>query len=222
MGLASVVLDRTIHILSTVIMTLTGIVIGFFVLNIPLYVTFAVFLAFLAILSFLIYLLKKQSEGFIEFILGKIPRKWVDRFINEYRWEKVKALDYEIAFIFSSRANIMKFFISLGIHYLSGLGASCIEVYLIIRFSGRDIAMIHAMYLYLFNMLFTTIVFFMPANLGTSEGSYSLALKFLGYDPAIGLTVGIIRRLRTFVWAGIGVAILFYAGLLGKRNQDQQ
>jgi glycosyltransferase 2 family protein len=220
MGLASVVLDRTIHIVSTVIMTLTGIIIGFFVLNIPLYVTFAVFVAFMAVLSILIYLLKKQSEGFTEFILGKIPRKWVDRFMNESRWEKVKALDYEIAFIFSSSENIRKFYISLGIHYLSGLAASSLEIYLIIIFSGKDITMVHAMFLYLFSMLLTSVVFFMPANLGTSEGSYSLALKFLGYDPAIGLTVGIIRRLRTFVWAGIGIVILFYAGLLGKKKKD--
>ncbi|TAL39602.1 MAG: hypothetical protein EPN93_01265, partial [Spirochaetes bacterium] len=190
--------------------------------NIPIYVTSLVFAAFIAILASLVYLLKKQRDGFTQFILGKVPRKWVDRFMNEGRWEKVRALDYEIGFIFSSAENIRKFYLSLFIHYASGLAASSLEIYLIIIFAGKDITLVHSMFLYLFSMLLTSIVFFMPANLGTSEGSYSLALKFLGYDPAIGLTVGIIRRLRTFAWAGIGILILFYAGLLKKKEGAQQ
>jgi hypothetical protein len=58
----------------------------------------------------------------------------------------------------------------------------------------------------------------MPANIGTSEASFSLALKFLGYDPAIGLTVGIIQRLRKFVWSGIGMIILFYGSVEKKEG----
>jgi len=41
-----------------------------------------------------------------------------------------------------------------------------------------------------------------------------MALSLLGHDPVIGLSVGIIRRLRTFVWAAIGAVLLFYAGLI--------
>ena len=65
-------------------------------------------------------------------------------------------------------------------------------------------------------MFLTSVIFFMPANLGTSEGSFSLALRFLGYDPAIGLTVGLIKRLRTLVWSLIGILILFFAGMTRK------
>jgi hypothetical protein len=109
------------------------------------------------------------------------------------------------------------FYISLMIHYFSGFLASSLEVYLIIIYAGGTITLIHSMFLYLFSMFLTSVVFFMPANLGTSEGSYSLALTFLGYDPAAGLTVGIVRRLRTFVWSGIGIVILFHAGLMKRK-----
>jgi glycosyltransferase 2 family protein len=217
-GLASVVLDRTVHVIATILMTLTGIFAGFFVLNIPLYISISTFCAFLLMLGMMVWLLKKQKEGFTRFLIMKLPARWVEKFMNPGRWEKVGKLDEEISFIFSSRENMKRFYISLAIHYLSGFITSSLEVYLIIIFSGKDITFIHAMFLYVFSMFLTGMVFFMPANLGTSEGSYSLALKFLGYDPAIGLTVGIIRRLRTFVWSGIGIAILFHAGLLKKEK----
>ncbi len=219
-GLASVVLDRTVHMISNILMILTGIFIGFFVLNIPFYISFGIFAVFIAILWIMVVILKKQKDGFIEYLLGMIPAGWVRRFMNDSRREKVRMLDEEIGFVFSSRENMRHFYISLSIHYFSGFIASSLEVYLIILYAGKDITFINSMFLYLFSLFLTSVVFFMPANLGTSEGSYSLALSFLGYDPAVGLTVGIVRRLRTFVWSGIGILILFHAGLMKQGRPD--
>ncbi len=56
----------------------------------------------------------------------------------------------------------------------------------------------------------------MPANLGTSEGAFTIALKFFSFDPALGISMGIIQRLRRFAWAGIGSLVLFHAGLMKK------
>lgn len=217
-GLASVVLDRTVHMLSNVLMMLTGIFISFFVLNIPLYVTALVFSLFLALLGVMIMVLKKQKEGFARYLIGRLPGFLRRRFMTDSRWEKVRVLDEEIAFVFSSRENMRHFYLSLFIHYFSGFLISSLEVYLIVLYAGKDISFVHSMFLYLFSMFLTSVVFFMPANLGTSEGSYSIALRFLGYDPAIGLTIGIVRRLRTFVWSGIGILVLFHAGLMKRKK----
>ncbi len=215
-GLASVVLDRTVHILSNVLMMLTGIFISFFVLNIPLWISVGTLAAFMLLLYTMMVVLNKQRQGFVRYLLTRVPGRWLDRFMTDKRWEKVDTLDGEIAFVFSSRETMKSFYYSLAIHYLSGFFFSSLEIYLIVIFSGNSITFVHSMFLYIFSMFLTSVIFFMPANLGTSEGSFSLALRFLGYDPAIGLTVGLIKRLRTLVWSLVGILILFFAGMTRK------
>jgi hypothetical protein len=43
---------------------------------------------------------------------------------------------------------------------------------------------------------------------GTQEGGKVLLFATLGLDPARGLTVGIVRRIRELVYAGLGLAAL--------------
>ncbi len=215
-GLASVVLDRTIHIISNVLMMLTGIVISFFVLNIPIWFSIGTLAAFVLLFYMMMVILRKQRQGFVRYLLTRIPARWLDRLMNEKRWQKVDTLDGDISFVFSTRETMKSFYLSLAVHYLSGFFFSSLEIYLIVIFSGNSITFVHSMFLYIFSMFLTSVIFFMPANLGTSEGSFSLALRFLGYDPAIGLTVGLIKRLRTLVWSLIGIVILFSAGMTRK------
>ncbi len=220
-GLASVVLDRTIHTVGNIFVVLTGIIVSFFVLNLPLYITGLTLSGVLAFLIVMIIVVKKQKDGFVEFILGKLPDRLVKSFMNESRWDKARTLDREISEVFSSRDNMNHFYISLSLHYLSTLITQSLEIYCIVIFiqPGISFGFIDGVFVYIFGFILTSAVFFMPANVGTSEGSYSLALGFLGFDPVIGLSVGIIRRFRSFVWSGIGILILFYAGLLKKDNE---
>jgi hypothetical protein len=219
-GLAAVVLDRTIHSFAAILIFLTGIMAGFFLLNLPLSVSVISLAAMLFVMALMFYVLHKEKDGFIEFILSMIPAGMIRRFMNEGRWEKVKTLDKEISGLLS-RENRNKFYIALSIHYTSVLSILTLEIYIIVHFieSVAAFSILHAMFVYILGFIVTSTMFFMPANLGTSEGSYSLALLLLGFDPALGLTVGMIRRLRTFVWAGIGIVILFYAGLTGKNSK---
>ena len=53
-----------------------------------------------------------------------------------------------------------------------------------------------------------------PAKVGTQEGGKVLLFALLGMDPARGLTVGVVRRIRELAYAGLGLAAL---GLLTAR-----
>jgi len=98
------------------------------------------------------------------------------------------------------------------------------EIFLIITFIEKvsSFNLLHAMFIYIFSFILSSMTFFVPANMGTSEGSFSLALAMLGYDPAIGLSLGIIRRFRHFTWAGIGIPFLFYAGLIKTKKMKRK
>ena len=51
--------------------------------------------------------------------------------------------------------------------------------------------------------------FLVPARLGTLEGARVLVLSAAGLTPVVGLTFGLIARLDSLFWNGIG--LLFYA-----------
>lgn len=227
-GLATVVLDRLIHTVSNVLMVLTGMLAGLFVFreqfmsNLAAFLGLLVFFVVMLVISFRI--LRGHSGGVLAGIINRLPGFLKDRIMTESRREKIEKIDSEISFIFSSRDNLNHFYISLALHYFAIIISCSLEIYLIVKFISpvAGFTFAEALFVYIFGFIATSALFFVPANVGTSEGSYSIALKILGYDPVIGLSVGIIRRFRTFVWAGIGIALLFYAGLIKKDMKNDE
>lgn len=55
-------------------------------------------------------------------------------------------------------------------------------------------------------------LFFVPGKLGTQEGGKVLIFSTVGLDPALGLTVGVLRRIRELAWAFAGLVIVARAG----------
>jgi hypothetical protein len=50
--------------------------------------------------------------------------------------------------------------------------------------------------------------FFIPSQVGVSEGVYSLLVSALGFPAAAGLTLALVRRVRGLIVAGAGVIVL--------------
>jgi uncharacterized membrane protein YbhN (UPF0104 family) len=219
-GLATVFLDRLIHILSSVLMVLTGIFASFFVFQSHLMENLILFISLLLIFILMLFLIfrfvKSRSGGIIIGIVEKFPQKLRSKILTEGNIKKINLIDDEINFVLSSKNNLKHFYISLAMHYFGSIITCSWEIYLIVNYISplSGITFLEGLFIYVFGFVATSALFFVPANVGTSEGSYSMALSLLGHDPVVGLSVGIIRRLRTFVWAGIGVLLLFYAGLI--------
>jgi uncharacterized membrane protein YbhN (UPF0104 family) len=227
-GLATVVLDRLIHLVSSVLMVLTGIFAGLFVFKSNFANNLAIFLSLLCLFIIMLALsfrfVKKHSDRMIYNILKKLPAKLTGRFLSEKNLERIKLIDDEIKYVFSSRDNLNHFYISLAMHYFGSIITCSLEIYIIVNYivTTGGITLAEGLFVYVFGFIATSALFFVPANVGTSEGSYSIALSILGHDPVIGLSVGIIRRFRTFVWSGIGIILLFYAGLFRKENVESE
>ncbi|MBX3028396.1 flippase-like domain-containing protein [bacterium] len=52
------------------------------------------------------------------------------------------------------------------------------------------------------------LFFFVPAKAGVQEGGKALIFSLLGLDPAKGLVLGIVRRLRELTWSSVGLVVL--------------
>jgi putative membrane protein len=52
------------------------------------------------------------------------------------------------------------------------------------------------------------LFFFVPAKAGVQEGGKALIFSLLGLQPAKGLVLGIVRRLRELTWSSVGLIVL--------------
>ena len=54
-----------------------------------------------------------------------------------------------------------------------------------------------------------TVFFLMPGQWGVAEGSHLFILQSMGYPPLVGLSLGIIKRMRKLAFAAFGLLMLF-------------
>jgi hypothetical protein len=56
--------------------------------------------------------------------------------------------------------------------------------------------------------LVLNLLFFVPFELGTREGSLYMILNLIGYSADFGIFIGLINRARELVWILIGLALM--------------
>lgn len=92
--------------------------------------------------------------------------------------------------------------------FVAGWAVGAAEIYVILRSIGSAVSWRTALALETGAVLLDGILFFVPAKVGTQEGGKVALFAALGLDPARGLTVGIVRRIRELVYAGAGLLAL--------------
>ena len=92
---------------------------------------------------------------------------------------------------------------------------------------GVPLSLLQAVMLESLLQLVRTASFFIPANLGTQEGGLAFFAQLLGFHPALGVAVSLLKRLRQLLWTGIGFTIWgmyqllrIKAGLVNKGIND--
>jgi uncharacterized membrane protein YbhN (UPF0104 family) len=92
--------------------------------------------------------------------------------------------------------------------FVAGWTVGAAEIYLILRWVGGGVDWQTALALETGSVLIDGILFFVPAKVGTQEGGKVVLFAALGLNPARGLTVGVVRRIRELAYAGLGLVAL--------------
>jgi hypothetical protein len=92
--------------------------------------------------------------------------------------------------------------------FVFGWAVGAAEIYLILLLVGASVDWPTALALETGSVFIDGMLFFVPAKVGTQEGGKVVLFAALGLDPARGLTVGVVRRIRELVYAGIGLVAL--------------
>jgi hypothetical protein len=124
---------------------------------------------------------------------GRLPARWHG---------PGRALDAALGRLGAGRAVA-----SLGA-FVAGWAVGAAEIYVILAWLGGPAGWETALAVEIGSVLIDGILFFVPAKIGTQEGGKVVLFAVLGLDPARGLTVGVVRRVRELAYAGLGLAAL--------------
>jgi uncharacterized protein (TIRG00374 family) len=121
---------------------------------------------------------------------------------GEARW---RSLDEAI---FSAIRRRRKDLVAAAALYLIGWALGAAEIALILFLSGAPAGWRTCLSIEVLSVGLDTVLFFVPARIGTQEGGKYVIFRLLALDPRLGLGVGLVRRLREIVWALPGLVLL--------------
>jgi uncharacterized protein (TIRG00374 family) len=202
-GLPSVVVNKTIEVVSGLVFAFTGTLLAFQAFPIEPEIRTGLLAALTVTGAGIAIAVARQRRNTFGWMLDLLKRFKIT--FLEKRREKIEETDRNIASFY--RQNPRGFLISLAFHVLSWfLGA--FEVYYILGILGKPLTFSTAYLLTSLSMIINTAFFFIPSGVGVFEGGHVFLFHLLGLDSGLGLAVGLLRRIRKVFWVVVGFLIL--------------
>ncbi len=202
-GGASVVIDRTVQILSTIILITVGTAVAILHLNLPTSVDMILAGTVLLFLFLTSLLLRQQSKGFFQSLAN-----WTTRWPKIHKvFEQLKETDDLMVDFYQKDRKI---FAGCLVLHTAARFAGMLEVYLLAYYLNIPMDWWQALF---FNAVFPVVNFLgtiVPGAIGVMEGVVGALFYSMHWNPADGVALQIARRLRTGFWIGIGLLILFF------------
>lgn len=203
---ASVVVDRTLHSISTIIVILIGVAASLVELDfLPNNIKYGLPIVSVIALLFVGYVLIHQHKGLFIFLADIAQRLRIKKSFSTETLQKLQEVDGHIQDFY--KRNKKGFYIAVGSHFTGRL-LGILEIYIVghavnPRFS-LQVALLLGAAAPIINFLFA----FIPGSIGVLESAYSAILYFLRYSPSLGMTIQIIKRIRSLIWLVIGFVFL--------------
>ena len=207
-GLASVTLDRGLYTVAGMLVVIAGLVGAVPLLSHFHALRFYATLFVLALISFLLVTLLALRKRWPVIsrsarLFARIPflARWMEsRYILIQSVENA-LLDFHHN---SPRAFWGSFSLILASHCMAVM-----EVCLVLWLMGVKFGVLSALVVEALTKLVNVVGSINPGNFGTYEGGMMLIVKMFGLTGAIGLTLGVARRLRALFWTSVGGMCLF-------------
>ena len=206
-SISSVTLDRGLYIVTSALVSVTGIFAALVLLSLSgtwrLYAfLFASALTVLLVVTAVAFQRRWPVLSAAAKVIGSLPR-----FKN---WVQGKQL-----IIDSAESNLFRFYHETPKAFLASLilnvachGMAILEVYVLLHFMGARTGLLGAFVLEAFTKLINVVGALNPGNFGTYEAGNMILTRLLGIAGAAGLTLGLCRRARSLFWKAMGFLCL--------------
>lgn len=203
-GLASVVINKTGQVITGLLFTALGLSLVVFHWSLPQPIPMPI-QAGLALLlaagSLLVLFIWRKQRRMFSSLLGLLEKLGLPTDAVQQRMARAARIDNSIS----------QFYQDHGLHFVlvmlfhgAGWLLGALETLVILRGLGANIDFAVAFLITSLSLIINALFFFMPSNIGVMEGGQVFLLATLGLDPAMGLALGITKRMRKIFWIFVG------------------
>ncbi len=213
-AISSVVLYRMVHLLGHMALLLAGIAGAFLFVALHPAVAWPLGIAGVVIGGVIFLTLNGTREGVFD-RLGRTAERF--RFLGflsgplgKYRGE-LAGMDRVLTDTY--RTDRRRFALGVALEF-AGRVLMGVEVFVILAALGHDVSPAAALHVYVVYSIVINLLFFIPMNVGAREGGVMLGLESVVADPVTGVSVGVIIRIREFIWIAIGLLFILVSSRL--------
>lgn len=213
-SLSALALENIFYSLSVVLLIFSGTAALLLNFSLPKPLRYASFgaLSVTLVIAPLGYLVIRKQWRFLSgpmsFLFGRgIARAWLEKGIP-----RAQTLEDRIyGFYDRNRSRLISIFLLEVCFHLAGI----LEIYVTLLFISNIVAptLLTAFILESVNRVINVAFKFIPFRLGVDEAGTGMLAKALGFTPAIGATLAIVRKARDMFWTAVGVALMVRRGL---------
>ena len=203
-GLAGVIADKTFEYAAGIPFMVFGFLVawlgGFFPKPLVLPAVLCLVISLAGIVIFASFQLKGMHP-----VLAAVSRFMppLRRWIGE-RERQIRALGVHLVRLYRVRPS--RTLAAWGFHFLARL-TGVLETILVMHVLGSPVDLPRALFITAMIAGVNTVFFLMPGQWGVAEGSHLFILQSMGYPPLVGLSLGIIKRIRKLAFAVFGLLL---------------
>ena len=209
---SSVVSFRVAHSIGHFIFCLIAVPIAWFLLPTTVLTTVVIVLAAIGLTVAILLLVALFRRGFVIRLLDfghRMPLvRRVARRLEHIR-DTLEHVDSHMSALSSVESRRLVIAVAVEI---VGRALGAIEILLIARAVGLDIAYPTAYLINAFSQLAIILTIIIPFELGSREGSLYLIFGMLGLPASLGVYTAVVTRLRELVWIAIGLGFVWASG----------
>jgi hypothetical protein len=206
-------IENVLYTLSAAAMIAGGTIALLFTFDLPdtlRQVSEVALVAMLALFALALWLLWRRPaimSGSLDAIAGRVPAA-------SARVERIRALEREM-YTFAHRRRTAVLPLVAAELLFHALGVA--EVYVTLWLLGISPSLLTSFILETVNRLITVIFKFIPMQVGVNEAGTALVTQVLELGAAVGVTLGVVRKVRMLFWASAGIVLLVRRGLTARR-----
>lgn len=219
-GLASVVVNKAAQVFTGLSFTAVGLGLVILYWELPLALPATVrggMALLLALAVLLLWVAYRRQRRIFSSLLGFARRCGLGLEVIERLRARAADIDRHISRFF--RQHKGRFGLVLLFHACGWLLGAC-ETFVILRALGAGIDFEIAFLIASLTVAINGLFFFMPSNIGVLEGGQVFLFLTLGLDPAMGLSLGIVKRMRKLLWISVGWMFLTHLSRSLGRTAD--
>ena len=226
-SLAALALENIFYSLSVVLLIFSGTAALLLSFSLPKPLRYASIgaLVITLVIAPLGYLVIRSRWKFLSGVMSFLGRRGIARaWMNEKGIPRARTLEDRIYGFYDRHSNrLISIFLLEVCFHVAGVA----EIYVTLSFISDIVAptLLTAFILESVNRIINVAFKFMPFRLGVDEAGTGMLAKALGFTPAIGTTLAIVRKARDLFWTAVGVALMIRRGLslknAGKVREDE-